>query len=79
MVASITTDTTRGKISIRDNMPVLDACDKDDLYKFTATPSRTFNIDKGALLCNPNILTGYKGTWDFKSKESRLVYNPGTS
>jgi hypothetical protein len=79
LVAEGSLDTTNGRITRTDASASIPACDKDDLLAFVTAPARTFAIDKGALLCTPDVSGGYRGNWDFGPNETVLVYNAGTS
>ncbi|RZJ91221.1 MAG: hypothetical protein EOO60_08205 [Hymenobacter sp.] len=50
--------------------PLFAACDKDDLVKFNASKSATF--DEGTLKCDPTTPQSRTGSWDFTSSETKL-------
>ncbi len=52
------------------NPPFVDACDKDDLTKFNANKSVTF--DEGSLKCDPTAAQTQTGSWDFTTNETKL-------
>lgn len=49
-----------------------DACDKDDLYRYKA--DNTFSYEEGATKCDPTSPDIYDtGTWTFSSDETKLI------
>lgn len=52
------------------NPPFVAACDKDDLTKFNANKSVTF--DEGSLKCDPTAAQTQTGSWDFTTNETKL-------
>lgn len=52
------------------NTPLLDDCEKDNLTKFNANKSVTF--DEGRLTCDPASAQTELGTWDLTTNETKL-------
>jgi hypothetical protein len=52
------------------NSPLVDACYKDDVYKFNANKSLTF--DQSTLKCDPTAPATRNGTWDLTTNETKL-------
>ena len=77
LTSQVTVRTLNGATITEDNMLALDPCDKDDILRFGSTPSHTFVIEQGALICSSPTATGYRGTWEFDATETVLRYNPG--
>lgn len=49
-----------------------DACDKDDLYRYKA--DNTFSYEEGATKCDPTSPDIYDtGTWTFSADETKLI------
>lgn len=58
------------------NTGIVDDCEKDDLTKFNANKSTTF--DEGTLKCDPAAPQTHTGSWEFTTNETKLkVTDPG--
>jgi hypothetical protein len=52
------------------NSPLVEDCDKDDLTKFNASKSVTF--DEGKAKCDPSSPQSRTGSWEFTTNETKL-------
>jgi hypothetical protein len=54
------------------DIPLIEACQKDNMFMFNSDSSRTITINNGALKCGTEPQTAQDGNWKFLKNETQL-------